>query len=224
LRLTAKAVPSFAASATSAQEQRDEIRDVRRAVRTFRSCIEKRRPERGPAQDMRQAIDLVLEHLDRYGSSLWGHVIALPRQAGGGIRLVERTNVVLESFWHDIKHGERRRSGRKVLTQDFEHLPAAAALARNLTKPDYVKILCGSLDELPRAFAQLDAPNRDNSLPVRLRASPFAGATDIVSSSLPKADRDLVRMDAMSVLVLSEAASRAPRIQPRRRILQATLV
>jgi len=224
LRLQAKLAPTFAACATSVQEQRDEIRDVRRAVRAFRSSIEKRRPERGPAQDMRQAIDLVLEHLDRHGSSLWGHVIALPRQAGRGIRLVERTNVILESFWHEIKHGERRRSGRKILTQDFERLPAAAVLARNLTKPDYVQILCGTLDELPKAFAELDASNRDKSLPARLRASASAAETDIVSSSLPRADRNLVRMDAMSVLVLAEAGSRAPRLLPRRRTLQATVV
>ena len=224
LRLKAKVAPSFAASATSEQEQRDEIRDVRKAVRAFRTCIEKRRPARGPAQDMRQAIDLVLEHLDRHGSSLWGHVIILPQQAGGGIRLVERTNVVLESFWHDMKHGERRRSGRKILTQDFEHLPAAAALARNLTKPDYVQILCGSLEKLPQAFAELDASNRDKSLPARLRASACAGEADIVSSSLPTADRKLVRMDAMNILVLAEAGSRAPRLLPRRRTPQATVV
>jgi len=43
-------------------------------------------------------------------------VIALPETVGGGVRLVERTNVLLETFFHEIKHGERRRSGRKVLS------------------------------------------------------------------------------------------------------------
>jgi len=55
-----------------------------------------------------------------------------------------------------MKHSERRRSGRKNLTQDLEHLPAAAALAYNLNDADYVSIVCGSLDKLPHAFAELD--------------------------------------------------------------------
>lgn len=228
LRLKPKPSSTAAAIVVGAKEQRDEILDVERAVKSLRASLAKRRPERGPAEDMRKAIDLILEHLDRHGPSLWGHVITLPEKAGGGIRLVERTNVVLEAFWHQIKHGERRRSGRKILTQDFEHLPAAAALARNLTKPDYVTILCGTLDQLPHAFAQLDACDRDRSLPARLRAAASAHPeqADIVSSSLPKADRDLVRMETMRERVLAEAGSRAPRRQPRRRASarQATVV
>ena len=55
-----------------------------------------------------------------------------------------------------MKHSERRRSGRKNLTQDLEHLPAAAAIAYNLKDPDYVTIVCGSLDKLAEAFAKLD--------------------------------------------------------------------
>ena len=68
-----------------------------------------------------------------------------------------RTNNRLESLFHTIKHGERRRSGRKILTQDFEILPPAAALATNLHHADYVSLVCGSLDRLPEAFAALDA-------------------------------------------------------------------
>jgi hypothetical protein len=213
LRLKPKPSPIAPAAAAGAQKQGDEIRDVQKAVEAFQASLEKRRPERGPAQDMRKAIDLILTHLERHGPSLWGHVIALPPEAGGGIRLVERTNVLLESFFHEIKHGERRRSGRKILTQDFEGLPAAAVLARNLTKPDYVTILCGTLDKLPHAFAQLDAADRARSLPARLRATAFANGdeAEIVSSSLPNADRHLVRLDAMRERVLAEARTRSPR-------------
>ena len=57
-----------------------------------------------------------------------------------------RTNNELESLFHAMKHGERRRSGRKILTQDFEALPPAAALAQNLRHADYVHLVCGSLD------------------------------------------------------------------------------
>ncbi len=93
------------------------------------------------------------------------------QQAGGGIRLVERTNNILENFFHNMKHGERRRSGRKILTQDFEHLPPAAALAYNLRRDDYVAILCGSLEKLPEAFAQLDAQRRRRNSPAIRRST-----------------------------------------------------
>ena len=61
-----------------------------------------------------------------------------------------------------MKHGERRRSGRKILTHDFEQLPAQATLVYNLNHPDYVKILCGSLELLPQACAKLDGQKRSD--------------------------------------------------------------
>jgi hypothetical protein len=228
LRLQVKVPARQLADPPDVQHQLAELRDVQKAVEDLEISLKERRPERGPAEDLRDAIDLIIEHLERHGPSLWGHVIALPARVGGGIRLVERTNVLLESFFHEIKHGERRRSGRKVLTQDLEQLPASAILARNLTRPDYVAILCGTLDELPHAFAQLDAADRSRSLPARIRsaASSTVGDQDIdiVSSSLPRADRDIVRMPAMRERVLAEARSRAPRRPGLRQTAPATVL
>jgi hypothetical protein len=194
------------------------LRDVGASLKTLEASLRKRRPERGPAQNIREAIDLVHDHLDRHRRSLFGHVIALPKSAGGGIRAVDRTNTILEGFFHLLKHGERRRSGRKILTQDLEQLPPAAALAYNLTHPDYVAIVCGSLDDLPRAFAACDADNRASALPVRTRASQAdAHQADIVSRSMTAADRDIIRDEALQERVLRAARSRAPRRAPARR-------
>jgi len=152
---------------------------------------------------MRQAIDLILSHLDSHGSYLWGHVIAIPKQAGGGIRVVDRTNNILESFFHTMKHGERRRSGRKILTQDFECLPPAAALARNLTHSDYVEIVCGSLDRLAQAFAELDAGNRSRSI----AAGSKNRDTTVETASLSTLDRCVVRTSAMTDRIIAAAQS-----------------
>ncbi len=103
-----------------------------------------------------------------------------------------------------------------MLAQDFEQLPAAAVYVRNLERPDYLKILCGTLDALPKALAALDAVDRSSSLPVR-QSKKQPGDADIVSSSLPKADRDLVRTDEMRDRVTAEARSRAPRLPVRAR-------
>ncbi len=190
-----------------------ELRDIEAAVDALAAALAKRRPARGPAHDRRQAIDIVLTHLQRHGATLFGHAIPLPDSVGGGVRLVDRTNNCLEGLFDDLKHGERRRSGRKVLTQDFEQLPPAAALAANLRVSDYVAIVCGPLDKLPQAFAQLDASSRRRSCLVARATARVANATDcdVVSASLPTADRDLIRTEDMDRRIHAAARSRAPR-------------
>lgn len=210
LRLEVKPVPE-APSSRADSKSLDELRDIRQAVENLTRSLQDRRPRRGPAEQTRQAIDLILKHLDRHGPSLWGHAISLPQAASGGTRLVDRTNLLLEGFFHVFKHGERRRSGRKILTQDLETFPGAAILASNLTHPDYVAILCGTLKDLPRAFANLDADDRTCVLPLRQRAASCPPA-DVVSSSLPAADRHLVRSEGLKGKVLAAARSRAPQL------------
>ena len=190
----------------SPQQAAARLQDVRGAVRRFQQDLRRSRPQRGPAEDVRQAIDIVLDHLERHGKSLWGHAIRLP---GGGIRLVDRTNNALEGFFRSLKHGERRRSGRKVLTYDFECLPAAAALVANLTRPDYVEILCGSLDRLPQAFMEIDADRRA-MLCSESKSEQRPTAAEILSSSLPYADLALIRKSALRDCILAAAESRAP--------------
>ena len=196
-----------------------ELQDVHAAVDALAASLRERRPQRGPAQDTRQAIDLVLRHLDTHGEHLWGHAIPLPPHAGGGVRLVDRTNNRSEGFFHALKHGERRRSGRKILTHDFESLPAGAALAKNLNHSDYVAIVCGSLDNLPRAFAKLDAHDKSRALALptgnQQPAKPTAPSL-IASASLPREDRALIRSDALRIRIVAAANSRAPRTTPER--------
>jgi len=62
----------------------------------------------------------------------------------------------MEGQFHKLKHKEPRRSGRKILTRDFEAIPPAVALAMNLSDPEYVKYVCGSLDLLPSWFSIID--------------------------------------------------------------------
>lgn len=196
--------PSQRDAPSSARQQVAELSDIRTALDRFRTSIEQHRPARGPAQDTRKTVDLILDHLDRHGEYLWGHGIALPAQVGGGVRMVERTNNLLEGFFHTVKHAERRRSGRKILTRDMETLPAAAMLAFNLTRADYVVTLCGSLDRLPQAFAELDQQRRRDTL---IRKSTGhqrrPSLADPASTSLPGPDRKLVRSEAMTKRILN---------------------
>jgi hypothetical protein len=179
----------------------EQLAQARTALDQLTASLRKARPQRGPAADQRRAIDLVLGHLDRHGPSLWGHAILLPDAT---TRLVDRTNNRQEGFFRGFKHGERRRSGRKILTQDLEQIPATAALALNLRHQDYVQLLCGSLDQLPAAFARLDASGSvlrdDDAVP-----------PETVSRSLPTADRQIVRYTEMFTRIAAAADSRTPR-------------
>jgi len=197
----------------SPSQQVAELNDIRAALDRFTAALAAQRPARAPAQDTRKAIDLILDHLERHGDHLWGHVISLPARAGGGIRLVERTNNLLEGFFHTVKHAERRRSGRKILTCDMECLPPAAMLALNLTRDDYVATLCGSLARLPQAFADLDERKRTHALihPTDQPTEQTRPALDeLASTSLPAPDRKLVRSEAMTRCILN-AGGRAIR-------------
>ena len=109
-----------------------------------------------------------------------------------------------------MKHNERRRSGRKILTQDFEDLPAEAALAYNLKHDDYVTIVCGSLEKLPEAFAKIDLEKKRRILDNRPQTEfvPDVQPPRTESASLPRADRRLIRTEQMKQRILEIATSR----------------
>ncbi len=102
-----------------------------------------------------QPESIVLSYLDRYGEGLVGHPVARDA-AGRAVAIVDRTNNVIEQSFAVAKQGLRRRLGRTHLGRDLEDQPAQVALAANLKHPDYVQVVCGTLDQLPRAFAKLD--------------------------------------------------------------------
>lgn len=192
------------AGSPNASASPQDLQDIQHAVGAFERSLQARRPARGPARDVRQSIDIVLTHLERHGPYLWGHAIPMTTPSGATIRLLPRTNNGLESYFHGMKQQERRRSGRKVLTQDFEGMPAAAALAVNLTHADYVDIVCRSLQRLPAAFAELDAGDRSRSV----APSRAASAAQAETASLSTADRRLIRLPALDDRIVAAAQRR----------------
>ncbi len=123
---------------------------------------------------------VIVSYLDRYRERLFGHPTRRDEE-GTIVAIVERTNNVPEHFFGNEKQHLRRRLGRANLGRDLEDQPAQAALAANLRHPDYVRVLCASLDHLPIAFAELDEQalaqatplsrsNRDSKLQHRIRA------------------------------------------------------
>lgn len=155
----------------------------------------------------------MLDHLDRHGDTLWGHVVTLPEGAGGEIKIMDRTNNTLEYFFCTLKQEERKRSGRKVLTQDMENYPPSAALVQNLKHEDYVRILCGSIDELPEAFYNLDARKRTEELNKNAGTKLMVKKNDTVeTASLSKNDKEFVRRSFIAKSLKVAASRRAPSV------------
>jgi len=190
----------------------DDLEQMHEQLDKLVASLKQRRPARGPAQDTREAIDLILQHVDTHGDNLWGHAIRLPESAGSGVRLVSRTNFLAENFFGALKHDERRRSGHKNLGYVLEHLPAEAALVRNLFCDDYVTTVCGSLSNLPQVFAELDRQEREtklNAVPQQTQDEDLGAVLQMASASLSPADRRVVRTEEMGRRIAAAAGSRA---------------
>ena len=108
---------------------------------------------------------IILKYFHKYEDQLFGHPVIRDKD-GTVIAVVERTNNVDEHFFGSEKQKLRRRVGRAHLGRDLEDQPAQAALAANLHHPDFVRILCGSLDHLHNAFASLDQKAFDQATPL----------------------------------------------------------
>ncbi len=122
---------------------------------------------------------IILKYFTKYRNQLFGHPVIVDDN-GTVIAVVQRTNNVDEHFFGNEKQLLRRRVGRAHLGRDLEDQPAQVALVANLRHPDYVRILCGSLEHLHNAFANLDEhalgdatplvrSNRDTVLQKRVR-------------------------------------------------------
>jgi len=129
--------------------------EIEHAVRQYETDL--RRRAGAEAKKKRPTVPeaIVLKYLDRYRGHLFGHP-AIRDEDGRILAVVERANNPIEHFFGDEKQRLRRRLGRANLARDLQQQPAQAALASNLRHPDYIRILCGSLENLPAAFASLD--------------------------------------------------------------------
>jgi hypothetical protein len=136
----------------------ERLRDIEEKTTVYHEEIRQRvtdaqKESQKAAAESPEAI--ILKYLDRYSSHLFGHPLLIDDD-GNILAVVERTNNVAEHFFGGDKQKLRRRLGRANLGRDLEDQPAQAVLISNLNHPDYVKITCGSLDNLPAAFAELD--------------------------------------------------------------------
>ena len=131
------------------------LRQMESALTRYGIDLREQLPTVGKKRSWDCPQSIIVDYIDRYSSGLVGHP-AIRDEDGRVLAVVDRTNNVAERFFSAAKQCLRRRVGRALLGRDMELQPAQAALARNLLLPDYVRVLCGSLDNLPMALAKLN--------------------------------------------------------------------
>jgi len=94
------------------------------------------------------AIRAVLGYFEKYGPFLFGHFfMAFDASGNANVKLIERSNNVMEHSYRDQKHQIRRRTGVKNLQFIFEHQLPAASMMGNLQNTIYQQLV---LDNKPR--------------------------------------------------------------------------
>jgi hypothetical protein len=178
--------------------------EIEAALREYRAELGERiASSPRPGSPSTSPSTVIVKYLDRYGVRLFGHPTRRDEE-GTIVAIVERTNNVPEHFFGHEKQHLRRRVGRANLGRDLEDQPAQAALAANLRHPDYVRVLCGSLDYLPTAFAELDEEaleqttplsrsNRDSKLQQRIRVLLKGEKTVVSETDRQESNRCLTR-------------------------------
>ena len=99
----------------------------------------------------------MVKQIDKYWEKLFADPIMVTT-ANGETLLVQpqRTNNILERFFRDVKRMYRSKAGTQSLNEVIKAMLADTPLVRNLSNPEYVKVILNGHDTLEERFAEID--------------------------------------------------------------------
>jgi len=99
----------------------------------------------------------MVKQIDKYWDKLFADPIIV-NTPGGPLNIQpQRTNNILERFFRDLKHRNRKRSGTISLNKTLRFMLADTPLVKNLDNPDYVAIILDGCSTLEERFAKIDS-------------------------------------------------------------------
>jgi hypothetical protein len=157
------------------------------------------RMETGNATDAQaNAYSAVIAYFDQYEPYLFGH-FAVTYNASGDIviKLIERSNNIMERSYRDQKHQIRRRTGAKNLGFIFEHLSPASSMMANLENPAYKQTVLNNKTRggLVKLISSLDDTMNYSDTPM------FQDDYELVGGRMPKADKTIVGKSGFTEVV-----------------------
>ncbi len=100
-------------------------------------------------EEDKRLYEIVLRHVEKYEGKLCYDGVARLNEEG------DRTTNSLERHWRKVKRRCRRHHGNAELKKEMQVLPAEALLVANLEVAEYVRVVLGSLAELPQRLAEV---------------------------------------------------------------------
>jgi hypothetical protein len=94
--------------------------------------------------------------IDKYADKLFADPIIVQTPSGTLTVYPQRTNNVMEQFFRSMHRKYRRRTGDNCMHRALQTMLADTPLVKNLSNPDYMKILLDGRSNLEELFAQLD--------------------------------------------------------------------
>ena len=99
----------------------------------------------------------MVKQIDKYWEKLFADPIMVTTANGEKILVQpQRTNNILERFFRDVKRMYRSKAGTKSLNKVIKAMLADTPLVKNLSNPEYVKIILNGHDTLEERFAEID--------------------------------------------------------------------
>ena len=99
----------------------------------------------------------MIKQLDKYWNKLFADPIIVSNANGQFTIQPQRTNNILERFFRDLKHGNRKKSGTVSLNRTLRTILADTPLVKNLDNPDYLDIILDGCNTLEERFAEIDS-------------------------------------------------------------------
>ncbi len=129
-----------------------DMKAIEKAVKVFRNSEE---IEAAALED--NCYRKLLKQLDKYWEKLFADPITVTTSSGERVAIYpQRTNNILERFFRDMKRMFRKKSGNKSLNRILKSMLADTPLIKNLSNPEYMKILLNGKDTLEERFAEID--------------------------------------------------------------------
>jgi hypothetical protein len=165
----------------------------------FRSALIARLESGAVGAAQAQAFRIILDYVNQYEPYLFNHFYVSPDACGNiTVKLIERSNNIMEKSYRDQKHQIRRRTGSKNLGFIFEHLFPAAAMMVNFENPIYQQTVLynNARGDLVERFSTLDSSMnyRDTFM--------FQDDYEMVGGRLPKADKMIVGKSSFTEVII----------------------
>jgi len=98
----------------------------------------------------------MFKQIDHYWEKLFADPIEIKTLSGTQLVQPQRTNNLMEQFFRDLKRSYRKKNGNNSLTKILQTMMADTPLVKNLTNPQYMKIILDGKLELAECFADID--------------------------------------------------------------------